>query len=443
MQSLAQSVRLLSPEQIYIIIIMKVGKKRKEEINMDVNKNIDMVKTSAKMMSKGIAEELISKIKLIGTQINTIQIVKTEIINSNILWVQLLLFDNDVLPIKVDILKNIFMSPVTNIYLSPGTALNTETNFITPNNKNLAVFLANKGYTVIGITPREDAATPGFNFSLMKDWGLQKHTDDFNEIVTIFQNIGNMNYEILGHSAGALVVLNYASQIHDNRLNAVRVIDIVGQYPPDSQNFQYSQISMNAVNQVINSGTFIDPGFQGFEFLAQQAQNDPNGDSGVPRPVGGDFTNIGLLYFALINTNVLPGILTPTTGLPGNWQFVQGFLAGTYKFGPLPTEDVFSFTHTDIQTIYNSLTSLGSGIVPLAYDRDFFALLSNQFPLAWNNIKVPVFYINTGLGFGDASYTVGLLTNSNVTYGIVNDYGHADPVYSNTADVDFWAKLFP
>lgn len=405
-----------------------------------------MDKETISNMHKKIMAEIIDKIR--DTTINRVEIVKIELINNNILWTQLLLHDNDILPIKIDILLDIFGVPTKNIYLSPGTGLNVESNFITPVYNNIATFLANKSYLVIGITPREDSAPQDFNFELMKDWGLQKHTDDFNEIVKLFQHIYNINYEILGHSSGAAVVFNYSSKVDfhkDKKLKAVRIIDMIGAYPPNSQEFINSQISLDASNQLINSGTFVDTDIAGFKFITQQTQLDPNGDSGVPRPVpsGGNFTNIGLLHFSLIFTGQLPGILTGITGLPGSWYFKQGFLSGTYQFGDTPIDDTFSLTHTNINTIYSAISSVGSGIYPLAYERDFYSLWINSFPLIWANIKVPVFYVNAELGFGDNSYTVGLLTHSHVKYSITNDYGHADSVYSDTAETDFWNMLVP
>ena len=404
-----------------------------------------MNKETVSNMHKKIIADIKDKIR--NATINKIEIVKVELINKNIAWTQLLLHDNDVLPIRVDILTDIFNAPTKNIYMSPGTGLSIESDFITPVSNNIAVFLANKSYLVIGITPREDAALQDFNFELMKDWGLQKHTDDFSEIVKLFQSIYNINYDILGHSGGAAVVFNYSSKVDfnkDKKLKAVRIIDMVGEYPPNSQEFNNAQICLNASNQLINSGVFVDQDVAGFKFITQQAQLDPNGDSGVPRPVsGGNFTNIGLLYFSLIYTGQLPGTLTNTTGLPGSWYLKQGFLSGTYQFGDTPTSDTFSLAHTNINTIYSAISTIGSGIYPLSYDRDFYSLWINSFPLAWTNIKVPVFYVNTELGFGDESYTVGLLTHSNVTSNIVHDYGHADPVYSDTAGNDFWNILFP
>lgn len=388
-----------------------------------------------------IIEQIREKIKQTG--FNRIVTVKTEIINTNIIWTQLLLYDNEPFPIKIDVLKDINIPSIKTIYSSPGSGLNTESNFIIPKSKNIAIYLVNKySATFVGITPREDAAPSVFNFGLMRNWGLEKHTNDFSKIITIFQNIFQNDFEILGHSAGGLVALNYASITDITNLKAIRIIDIVGQYAPNSTEFTNSQISLNAVNSLINRGVFSDTDILGFKIIAQNAQTNPNGDSGVPRPAGGNFTNEGLLYFALIFTGQLPGNITEITGLPSSW-YLKGFFSGTYEFGATPTEDKYSLIHTKIQTIYDSLASIGSGIYPMAYDRDFFAVWTNSYPLVLQNIKVPVFFINTGLGFGDVSYTISLLSSTNVIYDIMNNYGHADPVFSETADIDFWSKLAP
>lgn len=382
--------------------------------------------------------------KAISMGFNRVEIVKIEVINTNILWTQFLLYDNEPLPIKLDILKDLYVYPIKTIYSSPGSGLNTESNFITPRNNNLAIFLVNKGYIFVGTTPREDAAPPVPNFGLFKDWGLAKHTNDFNKVITLFQNVIDQDYEVLSHSAGALVALNYASLTNMAKFKAVRVIDIVGQYPPNSQEFINSQISLGATQDFISRGIFSDTDILGFKLIAQQAQANPTGDSGFPRPVGGgNFTNEGLLFFALIFTGQLPGKLTEVTGLPSSWYFKQGFLAGTYEFGPTPIEDNYSLTYTNIETVFSALGSIGSGTYPMAYNRDFFAVWSNSYPLVWENIRVPVFYINTELGFGDVSHTISLLSSASVIYDVIMGYAHADPVFSETADTDFWNKLVP
>lgn len=101
---------------------------------------------------------------------------------------------------------------------------------------------------------------------------------------------------------------------------------IFGMYAPESVEFTNTQASLAACDQLISQGVVANTEILGFQFIAQQAQLDPMGDSGFPRPVGGNFTNEGLFYFALINTNTLPGLITPITGLPSNCSLSKDFL---------------------------------------------------------------------------------------------------------------------
>lgn len=378
---------------------------------------------------------------------NKVEFVKFETIDNNIIRFQFKLYNDNPLPITLDIVQNIYIHPKKTIYMLPGSGLNFESNFLTPINNNISTFLSNKGYIIIGITPRENNIPiddPNFDYSITRNWNLEFHTNDVNKVINLIQKIIPNNYEILGQSAGALVALNYASKTNDKKLKAVRIIDIVGQYPESSQEFTYSQLSKDATETVMSQGTYVDNGFQNLKMLSIVARTNPSGDSGVPRyPLPGNFTYEGLLYFSSINTNQLPGLLTPITGLPDSWNFKQGFFAGTYHFDQTnPLGDKYNFTHTDVGTIYSALDSINSGIFPLAEQRDFYALWSNSYPLNWNGIKVPVYWINTELGFGDASHSIGLLNNSKVTYSIVNNYGHGDPTFSRTAQIDFWNVLF-
>lgn len=368
-----------------------------------------------------------------------------KIIDNSIIHLQFKIHDNNPLPITIDIVQNIYIHQTKTIYMLPGSALNFESNFLTPQSDNLSIFLANKGYLVIGITPREDNSPTNFDYSLMKNWGLEFHTNDVSKVIESIQEIVHNDYEVLGHSAGSVVALNYASKNTNKNFKALRIIDIVGQYPSDSQEFLNSQVSRDATNTIMSQGTYIDNGFQNLKLISLAARATPTGDSGVPRyPLQGNFTYEGLIYFSGINTNQLPGLLTPITGLPDNWNFKQGFFAGTYNFDPInPLNDNYSFTHTNISTLYSALDSVNSGVFPLEEQRDFYSLWSNSYPLNWNNIRVPTYWINAELGFGDVSNFISLLKNSKVTYNTINNYGHGDPVYSTTAHIDFWNKLFP
>jgi pimeloyl-ACP methyl ester carboxylesterase len=60
------------------------------------------------------------------------------------------------------------------------------------------------------------------------------------------------------------------------------------------------------------------------------------------------------------------------------------------------------------------------------------------------SITIPILYIGAELGFGIyGSYTPNMIsnTNPNVDIHIIPDYGHADLVYSNTANNDVWETI--
>jgi hypothetical protein len=142
----------------------------------------------------------------------------------------------------------------------------------------------------------------------------------------------------------------------------------------------------------------------------------------------------------LIKTETLPGIQTEITGLSGSW-YLTSIATGTYNFALNPNEDSFLLNHTNISTIYEAIEKINSGLFPLAFDRDIKAMWTGNYTVNWNNIKVPITWINAEKGLGSQEYSVSLLTNTNVIAKVVSDYGHGDAVYSNTAQNDFWIYL--
>lgn len=381
----------------------------------------------------------------ISTSFNNVELVKTELINHNIRRLQFKLYDDKPLPITLDILWNVRDNPEKTIYMLPGTALNFESNFLTPTNNNIALFRANDEYLVVGITPREDNIPEGFDQSLIKDWGLEFHRNDVEKVIDLVQSISNNKYEIACHSVGCTMGLDIAGKLgnSDSHFKGIRIIDMIGQYPPGSANFQNALSTYNADVSLISLGYYSDPSVAYEKQIIYNAMNNPIGDSGVPRVfLPGNFTNYNLAGFALINTGTLPGIQTGITGLPGSW-YLTSITAGTYNFALDPNEDSFLLNHTDISTIYLSTGKINSGLFPLAFDRDMNAMWTGDYPVNWSNIKVPVTWINAEQGFGSQEYSISLLASRKVTNKVVSDYGHGDPVYSNTAQDDFWEYLFP
>ena len=85
---------------------------------------------------------------------------------------------------------------------------------------------------------------------------------------------------------------------------------------------------------------------------------------------------------------------------------------------------------------------VGSGLVPYALYRDFFAVnaVDGDSYIQWSQIKKPVLWINTALGYGDYMHGVDMMINSPVTPVIIDDYGHLDILASKTAKQDVWQK---
>lgn len=393
--------------------------------------------------SENLGTSIVQEIT-ISPSFNNVELVKTELINKNVRRSQFKLYDDKPLPITLDILWNVNHYPEKTIYMLPGSALNFESNFLTPKNNNIALFSANKGYLVVGITPREDNAIEGFDQSLIKDWGLEFHTNDVKKVIDLVQSVSNNNYEIACHSAGCAIGLFEASKLgnSDFHFKGIRIIDMIGQYLPGSVNFLNALNTSKADVRLISLGYYSDSSVAYEKQLVNNAISNPIGDSGVPRGfLPGNFTNYNLAGFALINTGTLPGIQTEITGLPGSW-YLTSIATGTYNFALNPNEDSFLLNHTNISTIYAATGKINSGLFPLAFDRDINAMWAGNY-INWGNIKVQVTWVNAEQGFGSQEYSVSLLKSPKVTTKVVPDYGHGDAVYSNTARNDFWVYLFP
>lgn len=364
--------------------------------------------------------------------------------SNGIINVELDLFDsNNALPIRLNILTKNNVIPTKTLYLHPGTGLSFTSDFLS--NPTPIYNLVNKGYLVVGISPRESQATLDMNMNILRYNDLSNHTRDLSEVINVVQSIINNPYEVGGHSGGALIAIDYASQVGNSKhkFKAVRNIDMVGQYPSGSVERSNSISTISAIDQLTESGQYVNFDNAGLQQLVSAAQLYPDADSGVPRGIlPGNFTYKGLLYFSLIYTNQLPGMYTSITGLSGSWYLKQGFCNGVYNFNEDPTLDTFSLTHTNINTIYSATANIGSGVYSLSYERDILSVWTGGNQVNWNNVRVPVYWINTEYGFGSTDI-VSLIPRANVNFGVVSGYGHADPTFSDTSVQDFWTILFP
>ncbi|MFJ2741037.1 hypothetical protein ACIO3O_15330 [Streptomyces sp. NPDC087440] len=339
-------------------------------------------------------------------------------------------------PLGVDVLADTRRPPQGIAYLLPGGGLNFAANFFTPRARNLAHHLRSQGLLVIGISPREDLAKPT---DLTASWGQAAHKADAAKVITAVDRALCLPYQFVGHSAGAALALDLASTDRSPRLRRAVAIDTTGPYT-GAQQARAVQMQAAIQGQIDAGVLYGDTGLKG---LVSRALTDPNGASPVPRPTDPAtfFTNAAFAHFALIRTRALPSAT--------NWIYQQGYSAGTFTFGATPLDDRYSLTHTPLATWGEATRALGSGLVPNALLRDLAAIWAGDtatYPFDWSGIRTEVVWVNAALGRGDEPHGAELIRaggNRRVTFRVVPDYGHADPVWSDTADQDVWRHLTP
>jgi pimeloyl-ACP methyl ester carboxylesterase len=360
-------------------------------------------------------------------------------------------FYDEKYPLTVDVVGSNFQTVKKVIYLLPGGGVNFRSSFFTPIDNNIAQFLRTKGYLVIGITPREDNVPKGLkSYPMMAEWGLDKHVADIHTVISKIQKkINNLPYVILGHSFGAAYALEYAGAYPDGA-DKVIALDIYSFGPedifPDPYNTTYFDTAAwlsSLYEGAIASGQTDDSTYSQIQSLMLISLIFPKIDSGVSRApfATGDFTYEGLLYFTMIDSAILPGIFSETTGLPAEWPMIGGYVSGSYLFSDNPVKDQYSLNHTDMFNLREASVKVGSGLVPYALYRDFFAVnaVDGDSYIQWSQIKKPVLWINTALGYGGYMHGAGLITPP-VTSVIIDDYGHLDILASKTAKQDVWQK---
>lgn len=336
-------------------------------------------------------------------------------------------------PVGIHVLKKKGIEPKEFNVLLPGTGLNSSTNFFVNEKKSMSEFLADKGILVIGVDYRETNIDPA-DYNNMWTMNLSQHTDDVEKIVKLVQTETKISkYRIVGHSLGGLIGLDFASKhSSDSNLLELYVIDTAGTLNA-SQELELVKSQRdyyNATAILISGGETVNFEMLGLAQLANNSENNPNGDSGVLNTYeyGINLTNYQYLLSASIYTGKMPG----------NEIFVQGFFAG----------DMFNGLNlTPIETVY-SVASQGK-IYPLLINKDIsgiYAGVPESYQISWESIKVPVKWENFELGIGyrgeEAANLIMQGGNKNVHFGIVPGYAHADGVYSLKAKQDVWTGLF-
>ena len=333
-------------------------------------------------------------------------------------------------PVGLHLLMKEEESPEEIIVMLSGTGLDFRTNFLTPENQNLAMFYADDGYMVVGIDYRETLIDfePGETYSNMKKWGIDEHIKDVDDVIEISQEITDIDeYSLVGHSLGGILSLAYASKYNnDEDIQSIVVLE-AGQFNPETETNMVvrAEESYYSALQAIDDGNYVELEMLGFAQIIFNAKIDPQGDSGIQSPFGGNFTNEEFVLFSLIYTNQLPG----------NWHFNQGFCSG----------DMFNgLNYSPIDVMYE--VGLNGTIYPMAIERDFYAWMggvSNGYTIEYDTIQVPVMWINTVGGMGErGEYTAQKIRdegNEEVEFVLIEG-GHVDIIYGNQEDYiyDIW-----
>jgi pimeloyl-ACP methyl ester carboxylesterase len=352
---------------------------------------------------------------------------------------------DETIPLGVDVVAPTTGEPGRIAYLLCGGWFNFSSAFFTPRARNLAHFLREHGYLVVGISAREDLLPAGVNEPATADWGMARHRRDIRGVVEAIDSELALPYDVFGHSAGADLALDYAACHHD-RLRRAVILDTAGPYDPETEP---ELVAKAVAGRAALRALLEDPDpakrmytlDAGFKRIMSNAAKDPQGTSAVPRPADPTtfFTHEGWAHFLLIHTGRLPG--------PVNWIYHQGNVAGDYTFGPTPAEDRYTMVHSTLKVWTDCAAELRSGLTTTAVLRDQAAVWAGDgdtYRIDLGAIEAEVVWVNTELGRGDHPRGAELVRaggNARVSYRVVPGYGHGDAIWSPDAERDVWPLL--
>ncbi|HTU58357.1 MAG TPA: hypothetical protein VMF89_07985, partial [Polyangiales bacterium] len=218
----------------------------------------------------------------------------------------------------------------------------------------------------------------------------------------------------------------------------------------EAQSIRQAQRTYAAYNQLLGLGTGLEAMGTGAGNLATWSDAERVADSGFPRSLvsnrRGNFTNEALFYYSLIETSTMPGLHSLLSGLEFDWPLHASYVAGTYTLQDDPAEDTFELTHVDEARLKEAAAEAGSGLVPTAYSRDYWAAVAgnNAYQIAWTDIQCPLLWVNTELGYGEQYYAAAAARdagNANVQTHVVKGYAHSDILLGNNARSEVWPLL--
>jgi hypothetical protein len=340
------------------------------------------------------------------------------------------------------------------VLLAHGDIWNFRTAFLTGAHP-LPVYLAGNGIDVWGIDYRW-TLVPGnlTDYSFMKDWGLEQDARDVGvalgvaRVTRAITGSGFNKLFLLGWSRGGQVsyaYLNGESQL-PGFLRQVRGFIPVDIYLKTND----AQLKSNACQRAANTqaaiaaGNYVDPSGSLIAAIGAAAITAPSGSSflnGPPFNLPG-FTNrqAGLLVGEATFTFSAPLVFAPF------YHFTGGvFDADGKPSGLLYSSESDLFTFEQASSPVQPTRELADG------DLAVCDAINVPFDDHLSAIKVPVFYIGAGGGFGETGlYTTTLLGSTDVTSLVVNkvpstqrllDYGHADLFLAHDAETLVWQPL--
>lgn len=362
-------------------------------------------------------------------------------------WLEIELHDER-WPLTIDILGSKHAAPSPIVYMLPGGGANFRATFLSPFDRNLAQFVRKRGALVIGVSSREDNVPRDLkDYGFMARWGLDKHRADLRAVVTRVQAAGPVPYELIGHSYGAALALDYAAH-HAAELRRVVALDIYSLDPASAACAQ-AERTCAAYAHCLQEHRYHDLSYAGLKRAVAAANRAPAATTAFSREHfghPGNFSAQGALDFSLVHTASLPGMHTPLSGLSGDWPLNASLLAGSFQFADDPRQDAATFTHTSVASLREAAGQLGTGVVPVALARDYWAVNAGNaaYTLAWEAITAPVVWLNASLGYGDKQWGAEVMRragNRSVDTRVIAGYGHCDLLWADGAPDTVWQPL--
>ncbi|MBN2442153.1 MAG: hypothetical protein JXJ04_12435 [Spirochaetales bacterium] len=377
-------------------------------------------------------------------RIKNVDIIKTETTEK---WTQMEIeLRDEQYPLTINLLIGHKRFPKKMMFMVAPSGQNFRSTFFSPIDRNMALYLLEKGYLVVGVTYREDKLPIEDVGQFLTDWGMEKHTADLRKAVKLIQRIIKLPYDMIGQASSAVSIMDYASH-YSGKLDKIILLD-TDSFDPSLQpeKVVYADMTYNALNQIIASGMYANPFIDSLRNMIFAGTMYPDADSGQARDflgLPGNFTYAGLLHFSLIYTAFLPGLHTPITGLPGEWVMIQGVTAGYYNYALDPLSDSYGFTYTSLGDLVQVGMNIGTGIIPIAYNRDIYALqsLNGAYEIDWSGIEERVIMINSEYSSGNQAYygtLIQLAGNNDVSLNLIQGYAYIDLLLSPYAAYDVW-----